>query len=273
MADNTVGASGFQLSGTGPARYEQFVAPLMKPFIKSLIDSTVRTGDAVLDVACGTGFATRAAIAAVGPTGTVAALDVNAGMLDEARSRCETPVDWREASALTLPFADASFDSVICQQGVQFFPDPVAGLAEMRRVLRPGGRVGVTVWAPVQRSPYLSAQIRVLGGALGVGASAGSVPCPPGGEDALLGWAVGAGWTNPHVVALEHVVDLANFESYVPNHLGALPWSGPFFALPADVQRTALASILDELARYIDAAGDAHIPTTSLLLTCAKQVT
>jgi SAM-dependent methyltransferase len=269
MADNSAGASGFQLSGSGPARYEQFVAPLMKPFIESLIMSTVRSGDAVLDVACGTGFATRAARAAVGPSGTVAALDLNPGMLEEARDRCDSAVDWREASALELPFPDGSFDSVICQQGVQFFPDPVAGLAEMRRVLRPGGRVGVTVWAPVRRSPYLSAQIRVLGGALGVGEAAGDVPCPPGGEDALLDWARRAGWTKPHVVALEHVIHLPNFESYVPNHLGALPWSGPFFALPAEAQQAALASMTTELAQYIDTAGDAHIPTTSLLLTYA----
>ena len=240
MTDEASGVSGFQLTDSGASRYERFVAALMLPFIEAVIQATVCWGDRVLDVACGTGFATRAAATAVGPGGTVAAVDVNVAMLDEARRHGPGVVDWQEASALQLPFPDAEFDSVICQQGVQFFPDPVAGLAEMLRVLKPGGRAGVTVWAPIGRSPYLAAQSQVLGGALGSASSIGDVACPPGGEPALLAWAARAGWTDPQVVAIEQTIHLPNVESHIPNHLSTLPWSAPFFALPPADQTVAI---------------------------------
>jgi SAM-dependent methyltransferase len=242
----------------------------MHPFVETLIERVVRPGDAILDVACGTGFATRAAVAAVGPTGSVAAIDVNPGMVAEARSHPVghgVPVDWREASALDLPFPTASFDSVICQQGVQFFPDPVAGLTEMRRVLRPNGRAGVTVWAPIDRSPYITAQLALLEAHVGVGLSGANPPCPPGGEAALLDWATRANCPNAHVEAIERLIHLPNLAAHIPNHLAALPWSAPFFALAAEVQAAAITSMMTALAEYVDANGDAAIPTTSLLLT------
>ncbi|MDA3040631.1 MAG: class I SAM-dependent methyltransferase [Actinomycetota bacterium] len=207
--------SGFQLTGSAASRYERFVAPLMLPFIHAVVQSTVRRGDRVLDVACGTGFATRAAAIAVGPEGTIAAVDVNGTMLDETRQHGPDGVDWQKASALQLPFPDAAFDSLICQKGAQFLPDPLAGLAEMHRVLKPGGRAGVTVWAPIDRSPYLEAQFRVLGGTRGP-ASPIDVSCPPAGESGLLDWASRAGWSDPEVAAIERAIHLPDIESHIP---------------------------------------------------------
>ena len=135
-----------------PTNYEELLAPVIfEPWAKLLLETAqISSGDAVLDVACGTGVVSRRAAAAAGPSGRVVALDVSAPMLERARAGTShdgaAPTEFVEGSALDLPLADASFDRVVCQQGLQFFPDKPAALAEFRRVLRPGGTVTVAVW-------------------------------------------------------------------------------------------------------------------------------
>ena len=104
--------------------------------------AALRNGERVLDVACGTGIITRLAAEQVGP-GKVAGLDLTPGMLKVARSitPSDLAIDWKEGSAETLPFPDASFDVVFCGLGLQFVPNKVTALREMRRVLGPEGRL------------------------------------------------------------------------------------------------------------------------------------
>ena len=107
----------------------------------------LRAGERVLDVACGTGAVAREAARRVGPTGAVTGLDPTPGMLATARAAAgDLRIEWREGRADALPFADGAFDVVLCQQGLQFFPDRPAALAEMRRVLVKDGRVAVAVF-------------------------------------------------------------------------------------------------------------------------------
>ena len=136
--------SGWQLIDNGAQAYERYLVPaVMARFADDLVES-VGPGDRVLDVACGTGIVARCA-AARGADAT--GVDVNAQMLDVARA-ADPAVEWIEADATALPLADDAFDVVLCQQGLQFMPDPAAALAEMRRVLAPGGRLTVSVWRP-----------------------------------------------------------------------------------------------------------------------------
>lgn len=115
-------SSGFQVGLGVPDHYDAYVAPLMKPFIAALIAAVVRPGQRVLDVACGTGFVTRAAGSVVGSSGSISAVDINPGMIEKARQQFASGnVEWHVGSALELPFEDESFDAVICQQGLQFF--------------------------------------------------------------------------------------------------------------------------------------------------------
>jgi len=156
--------SGKRYGDNPAANYERFFVPVIgAPIATDLIRSAaLRPGERVLDVACGTGVVTRLAAGQVGETGTVAGLDVNPGMLGVADS--STPpgmaIEWYEASADAMPLADASFDVVLCQMGLEFMPDKHAALREMWRVLEAGGRLVLNVPGPTPR-PFA-----ILGAAL-----------------------------------------------------------------------------------------------------------
>jgi SAM-dependent methyltransferase len=119
-----------------PAFFEQW-APLL------CLASGVSPGDRVLDVACGTGIVARTVADRTDSTDVVG-VDVNEAMLTVAR-RVRPDLDWRRGDATGLPLADASFDVVLCQMALMFFPDRVAALREMARVTAPGGTVAVLV--------------------------------------------------------------------------------------------------------------------------------
>jgi ubiquinone/menaquinone biosynthesis C-methylase UbiE len=133
------------------AAYERVMVPaVFGPWAKDLLD-TVRlvAATAVLDVACGTDIVARTAALHVGPNGRVAGLDSNAAMLAVARELPATDgarIEWQQGNAISLPFADGDFDTVLCQQGLQYMPDRRAALQEMKRVLASAGQLGLTVF-------------------------------------------------------------------------------------------------------------------------------
>lgn len=145
-------AFGETYGGTAPENYQRYFVPAIgAPVAEDLIQAAaLAPGERVLDVACGTGVVTRLAAERVGATGTVAGLDVNPGMLQVARKVTDdaTSIDWYETSAEAMPLPDESFDVVLCQMGLQFIPDKLAALREMRRVLAADGRVVLNLPGP-----------------------------------------------------------------------------------------------------------------------------
>jgi ubiquinone/menaquinone biosynthesis C-methylase UbiE len=144
----------YQLEGNAPQLYErETVHTLGRPLAELMFEYvSLHAGDRVLDAACGTGIVTRVAAQRCGHLAHIMGVDLNPGMLDVARALTPTtgvPVTWRQGDLCALPFPDGSFDVVLCQQGLQFVPDPVAALREMRRVLVPGGRLALTVFSEV----------------------------------------------------------------------------------------------------------------------------
>jgi SAM-dependent methyltransferase len=146
----------WQIDGSTWEIYDDIFVPAMTDaWALRLADlADLQPGERVLDVACGTGVWALHAAARVGPHGRVAGLDINPDMLAVARRKQNAgAVEWREGSADALPFDDASFDLVCCQLGLMFFPDRVAALSEMRRVLVPGGRFVGMVWGRMEHCP------------------------------------------------------------------------------------------------------------------------
>ena len=137
----------FQLSVEAAEAYEaRFVPALFADWAPHLVEAAgVAPGQAVLDMACGTGVVARAAAARMGGRGRVAGADLNEGMLAVA-GRLRPELEWHQADAANLPFEDGSFDAVLCQSALMFFPDRVGALGEMRRVAAAGGTVAVQVW-------------------------------------------------------------------------------------------------------------------------------
>jgi ubiquinone/menaquinone biosynthesis C-methylase UbiE len=139
-----------KFGGSAAENYERYFVPAIGgPWAEDLLEvAALRPGERVLDLACGTGIIARRAAERVGPSGKVAGLDLNPGMLAVARSVAPPSIEWHQASAEAMPLPDEAFDAVLCQLGLQFVPDKPAALREMRRVLAPGGRLALSVGGP-----------------------------------------------------------------------------------------------------------------------------
>ena len=147
------------------AAYDQFTGQWSRLFVPSVLEAAgVDQGCRVLDVSTGTGEAALAIAPVIGTSGLLVGADIAPAMLECARTRLHRaaflPV---AADGQALPFADGSFDAVICQLGLQFFPNPGLGLMEFRRVLRDGGRVAICVISTPDRAPMWGILAEVLG--------------------------------------------------------------------------------------------------------------
>lgn len=150
----------WQIPGNWVEIYETiFIPAMVREWVPKVIAlAKPQSGEYVLDVACGTGALTRVVANSSGPAGHVIGLDVSPDMLEFARQfplnqSVQTPIEWREGDANALPFPDEMFEVVFCQIGLMFFPDQVTALREMRRLLKPAGRLGVMVWGSISACP------------------------------------------------------------------------------------------------------------------------
>lgn len=161
-------------AGRTPAElFEEYLYPgVFAPFASDL--AARARGSAALDIACGTGAIARCIAASSPPyAAPIVAVDVAEPMLDVARRRSAeegvgAKIDYRLASAAALPFDDDAFDVAFCQQGLQFFPDRTAALSEARRVVKPGGKICLSVWTGAdERNPVFAAFERAVEKRLG----------------------------------------------------------------------------------------------------------
>ncbi len=145
-------------AGSIPEIYDTYLVPLI--FEGYASDLARRIADErpsrVLETAAGSGVVTRALAPLLGADARYAVTDLNQAMLDRATARqpADARIAWQQADALKLPFADASFDAVLCQFGAMFFPDRVAGYREARRVLAKGGAFAFNVWDRIEANDF-----------------------------------------------------------------------------------------------------------------------
>jgi ubiquinone/menaquinone biosynthesis C-methylase UbiE len=145
-------------AGSIPDIYDRFLVPLIfEPYARDLAARLAKADPRhVLETAAGTGVVTRAVAARLPKSAHIVATDLNQPMLNKAKAlqSGERRIEWKQADALALPFKDESFDAVVCQFGVMFFPDKVRGYKEARRVLKPGGRFFFNVWDRISENDF-----------------------------------------------------------------------------------------------------------------------
>ena len=144
--------NGFELKGDAPAIYEaQKVPAIFDPLAELTLDMVpLLETDSILDAACGTGIVARKARKRVGYNAHIVGVDLNEGMIETARNLSDPysrSCEWHAADITKTPFEDDTFTIALCQQGFQFFPDKQAALGELKRVLKPDGRLVLTVWS------------------------------------------------------------------------------------------------------------------------------
>ena len=240
----------WQLTGTAPEIYADHLVPaIFGPWAPVILGmARLQEGQSVLDVACGTGVIATAAAERVGPAGSVTGVDNNPGMLAVASARSGHEVRWQEADAQALPYPDGSFDRVICQFGLQYFPDRPAAAREMHRVLCPGGRVVLLVWRDLSHSPGFVALVDAL--AAHVGPEAAAVMRAPFvfGDDpgSLTSLLEGAGFIDVTVQAMPGTVRFDSIQEFI-----AYQCAGSPLAAHVDLQD---ASLLARIAEMVAAA-------------------
>jgi ubiquinone/menaquinone biosynthesis C-methylase UbiE len=142
--------------GSIPRNYDQYLGPVMfDPYAADLVARLDLPENAsVLEIACGTGIVTRRLRDSVPTSTKIVATDLNEAMIDYAKPKfgSDENVEWKTADATELPFADASFDAVVCQFGLMFFPDKPRAAGEVYRVLKPGGSFLFNVWDAIEHN-------------------------------------------------------------------------------------------------------------------------
>ena len=255
----TRGLAQYQLTGSAAERYERWAVPfVVGPWVPGLLDlADLRQGERVLDVATGTGVVARLAARRVSPTGAVTGLDFNEAMLAMARQLPLPPglaIDWRHGSAVALPFADGLYDVVVCQNGLQFFPDRVKALQEMRRVLGPAGRVAVSVWTGP--SPYFTAMREALARHVSPdAATSGRVAFSLGEPGELRGLVEAAGFHDVVVHPVRMTLRLPPPEEFLMRHLSAMPVADLVAAAGEAVHDALIAHMKEATRAYVDGYG------------------
>ena len=261
--------SGYQLSGDAPTTYTRFGYKIMEPWTDDLIRSArCRDGDRVLDVACGPGLVANRVNQVSGKLCMVTGIDLNEGMLNVARRN--PSVEWHQGNATELPFGENSFDVVLCQQGLQYFPDRIAAMKEMVRILSPGGRLALNVWGALERQPFHAALVDGIGRFLGAEAkSAFDLAFSLNSVDELRKLASGAGLTDIRVRFEHRTIRFPTPAGLVTGFMGATPVTAQFIALPDNQRSDFVAYVVNLLASYVDDAGLAS-PMENHFLTATK---
>jgi ubiquinone/menaquinone biosynthesis C-methylase UbiE len=271
MQDWLGGISMETIPGSIFETYERMMVPaVFAPWAQRLVQGAdLEPGQRILDVACATGAVARAAAQQVGREGAVTGVDFMSGMLEvaqEASIDVDPPIEWIEGDASNMPVPDAAFDVVVCQQGLQFFPDRTAALREARRTLVPGGRVIVSVWRAIDHSPAVA----VLQRAIETHApdAAGFLPMAFSltDRDELRGYFTEAGFSDVHIRIEVASVRFSSVGHYVATYLGATPLGGVLAGLPETTRAALVADVEASLSHYLDDDGltfpqETHVAT------------
>ena len=232
------------------AGYDRAFARITTHFVPYLLRvAHVAPGMRVLDIAAGTGLASEAALRVVGPSGHVTAADLSPAMVEKARGRLaeatNTSVAVEDGQALS--FRDGSFDAVVCSLGLMFFPEPLRGLTEFRRVLRPGRRAAVSVNTVPERSFNTRINIAIARHLPSLAKAAARV-FSLGDETKLRSLFEAAGFRDVEIATEVHRFVLPSFNAYFePFEQGAGSPGQAFVSLPEEARRAVREDVRRDL--------------------------
>jgi len=263
----------WQMSDNAAEYYEQIAARyIIGPWATNLIDaSDLQEDEKVLDLACGTGLVSRAAAKRLGPSGHISALDLNSGMLKvAARIGVAGPckVEWMEGSALDLPIEDGTVDVVLCQQGLQFFPDQPLALSECWRVLRDGGRTCFSIWAgagPYNEAVSHAVSLHIDDNTARQYQTTRDVP----DAESLRQLFENAGFKSVKVTREELFVRLPEIEKFVISHLLGTPISTALQTLSEKDQKQLAKDVALHVKAFAD-GNDVVVPDRINLVRATK---
>jgi len=237
--------------------YETGLVPaIFAAWTEVLLDfAPPRPGDRVLDVGCGTGVVARRYAARVGDAGQVIGVDIDRDMLAVA-AEVASAMDGIHGDMMALPFDDGEFDMVACQQGLQFAPDPDRAVAEFFRVLVPGGRMALSVWTELDKSPGQAAVFATLGELLGTDTSrppAFSLP----DQERVLDMVRVAGFVELRTGVETRVSTYPSAQTFVETMLAGASriTRNALGDLPEERRSAFIADVVDHLAPYTASDG------------------
>jgi SAM-dependent methyltransferase len=247
---------------------ERHLEPIFGPWAQEVVDgAAICPGEHLLDVGCGTGPATRIAAGHLSISGRIVGLDIDPVRLALARKLAEQAnldIEWFEGSALDLPFEEDAFDVVLCCLTLQFLPDRKQGLMEIRRVLKPGGRLVASVWRSVEHCPGYHA----FSEAMSKASDKEPEPMPPfslGDADELRALATEAGFTDVRVRKERKYSRFASASEFVDAiAAGAATTRRALEEFDLNTRKSIGARVAASLEKYLDGEGlalpmEAHI--------------
>lgn len=243
-----------QVTDSAAEVYEEFFVPaLFGEWADRMVEEAgIGPGHRVLDVGCGTGVLARRAAERAGPRGTVTGVDPNRGMLAVARTKMPG-AEWHEGRAEALSFDTGRFDVVVSQFALMFFEDQVAGLREMARVTRPGGRLAVAVWSRLDACPGYAAVVEILAELFGDEAAAAlRAPFALGEPERLRSLVVDAGLPDPEIRARSGTARFPSIRAWMYTDVRGWTLADRI----DDEQFEGLVRVADaRLERFVDGAG------------------
>jgi len=258
-----------QVTSSAAAVYDEFFLPaLFAAWAPRVVAAAaLQPGQRVVDVACGTGVLAMEAALATSPGGQIVGVDPNPGMLAVARRKAPD-ISWLEAPAEALPLEAESFDAAVSQFGLMFFEDQHAAIAEMWRVVRPGGRLAIAVWDSLDNTPGYSAITSLLARLFGDDVAALlESPYSLGDPNALGALVARAGVTDPEVQRMPGEACFPSIRAWM--HSDVRGWTLAN-ELDDEQYERLVAKAEVELSRFVTADGSVRFAHPALIATAQK---
>ncbi len=264
--------SGWQLSGDGPDAYEKYIVPAYTgAWAKEIVNrACLGVGEKILDVACGTGLVARTASEKQNSSDLIYGIDVNEVMVKKARE-IEANINWHHSDVTDMPFPDNKFDVIFCQQGLQYFPDSSLALKEMKRVLIENGRILLSVWRPIEYSPFYESLCKVLEKYINAKAASMLSGAFSFGDDKKLKTIfANAGFSSININIVVKQMSYSPFEEFVMGGIMATPFFKDIQQMQKSKREEMLLEIYKSNQDYIDDNG-LVAPLESYIVNAKKQ--